>query len=210
MRFRFAGLTITLVALMLWSSDGLGRTPVTRVADTQAGGAASDPRLTLPPSIDPGLKSEIEAAGTSGALEQVLGRHPEQAPLIVPRIEALATAEVRKDGPGARFVITEAEPDEGTGSSVTLIAGPAGMTLSTEFPGDVPGASFTDGSIHRFAGRIPFAELLTLYGDGDRNHRLTFAVLADYGMVYLRGDGRVVMQAQGQLKTIQLGSAAGK
>jgi hypothetical protein len=180
-------------------------------------GAEADPRLALPSTIDQALKSEIEAAATSAALEQVLLRHPDQGQLIVPRIEALAIAEIRTDGPGSRFAIEEMTPDtQGARRSVTMeAAGGRIMTLSREFPGDgfdappggvVPSASFGEGSVHRYVGRVPFAETLTIFGDGDKDHRLTFAILADYGMVYLRGTGRVVLAAEGKQATIQLGS----
>ena len=83
-------------------------------------GADVNPRLAFPPTIDRALRSEIEAATNSATLEQVLGRHPDQGPLIVPRIEALAVAEITRDGPRERFVIPGLEPDEGQGNSVTL------------------------------------------------------------------------------------------
>jgi hypothetical protein len=163
---------------------------------------------------DRALKSEIEAAATSAALEQVLVRHPDQGQLIVPRIEALTIAEIRRDGPGSRFAIEELTPDDGPGRSVTLEAVGRSTTVLREFPGDAfdtpqgasPSASFGDGSIHRYIGRVAFAPELTIFGDGDRNYRLTFAILAGYGMVYLRGTGRVVISVEGQQKTIQFDS----
>jgi hypothetical protein len=180
-------------------------------------GAGADSRLAFPSTIDRTLKSEIEAAATSDALEQVLLRHPDQGQLIVPRIEALAIAEIKTDGPGSRFAFEEMTPDtQGARRSVTMAAAGGGvLTLSREYPGDgfdlpragvVPSASFGEGSVHRYAGRVPLAETLTIFGDGDKDHRLTFAILADYGMVYLRGTGRVVLAAGGKQATIQLGS----
>ena len=168
-------------------------------------GAPVDPRLSLPPTIDRALKTEIEAATDSVMLEQVLVRHPDQGPLIVPRIEALAVTEIRRDGPSGRFVIPGLEPDEGQGNSVTLQAAADRITLLTEFPGDAARVRFSDGSVHRFIGRFPFADVVTLFGEGDKNHRLTFVVLDDV-MVYLRGAGRVVTAADGKEATIQLGS----
>src|SRR5205823_6542615 len=134
--------------------------------------------------------------------------------IIVPRIEAVGIAEIRRDGPDSRFAIEEMTPDAGVGRSVTLEAAAGGMTLSKEFPGDEfdvpqsgsPSASFGDGSVHRYVGRVPFAEGLTIFGDGDKDHRLTFAILAEHGMVYLRGTGRIVLAAEGKQRTIQLGS----
>lgn len=169
-------------------------------------GALADPRLALPSTIALALKSEIEAAATSAALEQVLLRHPDQGQLIVPRIEALGLAEIRREGPRERFVIPGLEPDEGKGNSVTLQSTADRMSLVTEFPGDAGVARFSDGSIHRFVGRFPFADILTLFGEGDKDHRLTFAILDELGMVYLRGTGRAVIAAEGQEKTIELGS----
>jgi hypothetical protein len=177
-------------------------------------GAQADPRLALPSTIDQALKSEIEAAATSAALEEVLLRHPDRGQLIVPRIEALAIAEIRRDGTGSRFAIEEMTPDDGSARSVTLVAAPGGMTPSREFPGDgfdvpqrgLPSASFGEGSVHRYAGRVPIAESLTIFGDGDKDHRLTFAILVPYGMVYLRGTGRVVLSDAAKEATIQLGS----
>jgi hypothetical protein len=165
-------------------------------------GASVDPRLVLPPTIDRALKNEIESAASSDALEQVLLRHPDQGQLIVPRIEALAIAEIRGDGPRDRFVIPGLEPDEGQGNSVTLQSRGDRVTLVTEFPGDTARVRFSDGSVHRFVGRFPFADLVTLFGEGDKNHRLTFAVLEDQ-MVYVRGIGRAVA-ATG---TIEFGSS---
>jgi len=170
-------------------------------------GAAVDPRLALPATIDRVLKSEIEAATTSVTLEQVLLRHPDQGQLIVPRIEALALAEIRSDGPRERFVIPGLEPDEGQGNSVTLQSTPDRVTLVTEFPGDSARVRFSDGSVHRFIGRFPFADIVTLFGDGDKNHRLTFAILDELGMVYIRGTGRAITTAEGKDTTIQLGSS---
>jgi hypothetical protein len=169
-------------------------------------GAQVDPRLTLPPTIDRALKSEIEAATSSTTLEQVLVRHPDQGQLIVPRIEALAVAEIRRDGPRERFVIAGLEPDEGQGNSVTLQATAERVTLLTEFPGDAARVRFSDGSVHRFIGRFPFADVVTLFGEGDKNHRLTFVVLDDLGMIYIRGTGRAVTAAQGKEATTQFGS----
>jgi hypothetical protein len=166
----------------------------------------ADPRLALPSTIAQALKSEIEAAATSVALEEVLRRHPDRAQLIVPRIEAVALTEIRRDGPGERFVIPGLEPDEGPANSVTLEAATDRTTLLTEFPGDAARARFSDGSVHRFVGRFPFADVLTLFGEGDKDHRLTFAILDEFGMVYVRGTGRVVIAAEGKEKTIQLGS----
>ena len=168
-------------------------------------GADVNPRLALPPTIDRALKSEIEAATDSATLEQVLARHPDQSPLIVPRIEALAVAEIRRDGPNGRFVIPGLEPDEGQGNSVTLQATADRVTLLTEFPGDAARVRFSDGSVHRFIGRFPFADVVTLFGEGDKNHRLTFVVLADV-MVYIRGTGHAVTAADGKEATIQFGS----
>jgi hypothetical protein len=164
-------------------------------------GTAGDPRLVLPATIDRALKNEIESAASSDALEQVLQRHPDQGQLIVPRIEALAVAEIRSDGPRDRFVIPGLEPDEGQGNSVTLQSTADRVTLVSEFPGDTAHVRFSDGSVHRFVGRFPFADVVTLYGDGDKNHRLTFVILEDQ-MVYVRGTGRAVT-ASG---TLQLGS----
>ena len=162
----------------------------------------SDPRLVLPATIDRAFRTEIESASGSAALEQVLLRHPDQGQIIVPRIEALAVAEIRSDGPRDRFVIPGLEPDEGQGNSVTLQASGDRVTLVTEFPGDTARVRFSDGSVHRFVGRFPFADLVTLLGEGDKNHRLTFVVLDDQ-MVYVRGTGRAVA-ATG---TIQFGSS---
>jgi len=169
-------------------------------------GADADPRLALPSTIDQALKSEIEAAATSVALEQVLLRHPDQSQLIVPRIEALAVDEIRRDGPRERFVIPGLEPDEGQGNSVTLEAAADRTRLLTEFPGDFARVRFSDGSVHRFIGRFPFADVLTLFGDGDKDHRLTFAILDELGMVYVRGTGHIVIAAEGKEITLQLGS----
>jgi hypothetical protein len=165
-------------------------------------GAAADPRLVLPAGIDRALRNDIESASSSDALEQVLLRHPDQGQLIVPRIEALAVQEIRSDGPRDRFVIPGLEPDDGAGNSVTLQATDDRVILVTEFPGDTARVRFSDGSVHRFVGRFPFADLVTLFGEGDKNHRLTFVVLDDQ-MVYVRGTGRAVA-ATG---TLQLGSA---
>ena len=168
--------------------------------------AQQDPRLTLPPILDRTLKSEVDAAASSAALEEVLVRHPGEGQLIVPRIEALAVAEIRRDGPGERFVIPGLEPDEGQGNSVTLQATGDRITLLTEFPGDAARVRFTDGSVHRFIGRFPFADVVTLFGEGDRNHRLTFLVLDELGMVYIRGAGRAVTAVDGKEATRQFWS----
>lgn len=165
-----------------------------------------DRRLILPPGITQALRAELESAATSADLEHVLLKHPDQSQLIVPRIEALALAEIRRDGPRERLVIPGLEPDEGPGNSVTLQAASDHTTLVTEFPGDAARVRFSDGSIHRFIGRFPFADVLTLFGEGDKDHRLTFAVLDELGMVYVRGTGRVVLASDGKERTIQLGS----
>jgi hypothetical protein len=65
---------------------------------------------------------------------------------------------------------------------------------------------FSDGSVHRFIGRFPFADVVTLFGEGDKNHRLTFVVLDDLGMVYIRGTGRAVTSAEGKETTTQFSS----
>jgi len=156
---------------------------------------------------DPALRAELDRSSTSADLELLLARRPDQAQTIVPRIEAMATAEIRRDGPGTRFAIAEIQPDEGTAGSVTIDgSSPTGVALRQEFPGDMASAAFTDGSVHRFTGTIPFATLLTLHGDGDKNHRLTFAIVAEYGMVYLRGSGRAVINGSGAPRTITFGS----
>jgi hypothetical protein len=165
-------------------------------------GASVDPRLVLPATIDRALKNEIESASSSDALEQVLQRHPDQGQLIVPRIEALTVAEIRSDGPRDRFVIPGLEPDQGEGNSVTLQSTADRVTLVTEFPGDTARVRFSDGSVHRFVGRFPFADVVTLYGEGDKNHRLTFVILEDQ-MVYVRGVGR----AEAATGTIEFGSS---
>jgi hypothetical protein len=205
-RHRFLNLG-AVMCLCLVVGVGVGR----RVAADDAVTAVTqdrtdDRRMVLPSTVDRALRAEIEGAATSADLENVLLRHPDQGPLIVPRLEAIGAAEIRRDGPGARFVINEIEPDDGPASSVSVEAGTGGVKLTQEFPGDVPSAAFTDGSVHRFVGSVPFADLLTLYGDGDKNHRLTFTIVADYGMVYLRGSGRVMVQRGGSPQTIQLGT----
>ena len=175
---------------------------VMETALVQQSGAGVDRRLALPATIDRALRAEIESATSSEALEQVLQRHPDQGQLIVPRIEALAVEEIRTDGPRDRFVIPGLEPDAGQGNSVTLRAAGDRVTLVTEFPGDTARVRFSDGSVHRFIGRFPFADVVTLFGEGDQDHRLTFAVIDDQ-MVYIRGTGRAV-EAGG---TIQFGSS---
>jgi hypothetical protein len=170
------------------------------------GTAQLDPRRALPPIADRTLRSEIDAATSSDALEGLLVRYPGEAQAIVPRIEALAIEEIRRDGPGDRFVIPGLEPDEGQGNSVTLQATSDRITLLTEFPGDTARVRFTDGSVHRFIGRFPFADVVTLFGEGDKNHRLTFGVLDELGMVYIRGAGRAVTSADGKEATIQFRS----
>lgn len=173
------------------------------VAQSSAGATG---RMALPSTLDQSLKSEIEAATTSADLEQVLLRNHDQGQLIVPRIEALAVAEIRRDGPRERLIIPGLEPDAGQGNSVTLDAADGRVRLLTEFPGDSAEVRFSDGSVHRFIGQLPFADVLTLFGDGDQNHRLTFAIFDGLGMVYLRGTGRVVTAAGGQETTRQLGA----
>jgi hypothetical protein len=183
-----------------------------RVIDGRAGAAGAQPsastgRSELPATIAPALRGEIEKATTSAALEQLLAGHPDLGEFLVPRIEAAATAELRQSGPGERFVITEIQPDDGPPNSVTIVAAsPGGITLTREFPGDALSAAFSDGSVQRFAGTIPFANLLTIVGEGDKYHRLTFAVVADAGLVYLRGNGRVLLETGGPSKVIQLGA----
>lgn len=181
-----------------WRADGSVRQP----ALARQNDGTADPRLVVPATVDRALRNEIESATSSNALEQVLLRHPDQGQLIVPRIEALAVAEIRSDGPRDRFVIPGLEPDEGQGNSVTLQATDDRVTLVTEFPGDSAHVRFSDGSVHRFVGRFPFADVVTLFGEGDKNHRLTFVVLDDE-MVYVRGTGRAV-DAHG---TLQFGSS---
>jgi hypothetical protein len=198
------GLALIMAGLLfaggqrLLRSDWVG----TQSAFASQNGVSIDPRLVLPATIDRALKNEIESVTSSEALEQVLLRHPDQGQLIVPRIEALAVAEIRSDGPRDRFVIPGLEPDDGQGNSVTLQATDDRVTLVTEFPGDTAHVRFSDGSVHRFIGRFPFADVVTLYGEGDKNHRLTFVVLEDQ-MIYVRGTGRAVA-ATG---TLQFGSS---
>src|SRR5438874_78310 len=96
MNLRCRELTIVLVAAG-WLSTGAQTTPL--VANN---GVPADPRLAVPSTTNQGLKREIEAATTSAALEQVLVRHPDQGQLLVPRIEALTVAEIRRDGPSER------------------------------------------------------------------------------------------------------------
>ena len=208
MKRRGSDLRIALFAAGLLSIGGQATSGNERSVGDGAfvaqNGAGADPRLALPSTIDRALKSEIEAAATSAALEQVLLRHPGQGQLIVPRIEALAIAEIRTDGPRERFVIPGLEPDEGQGNSVTLEAAAGRTTLLREFPGDSARARFSDGSVHRFVGQFPFADVLTLFGEGDKDHRLTFAILDELGMVYVRGTGRVVIAAEGKERTIPL------
>jgi hypothetical protein len=185
-------------------SESIGQRAFAKIGSAGSGqaGASVDPRLVLPATIDRALKNEIESATSSDALEQVLLRHPDQGQLIVPRIEALTVAEIRSDGPRDRFVIPGLEPDEGQGNSVTLQSTGDRVTLVTEFPGDTARVRFSDGSVHRFVGRFPFADLVTLFGEGDKNHRLTFVILEDQ-MIYVRGTGRAVA-ATG---TIEFGSS---
>jgi hypothetical protein len=197
----YRDLGIALLAAGLLTAGGQAISRNDRVGESafvRQNGTAPEPRLALPTTIDRGLKTEIEAATNSAALEQVLLRHPDQGTLIVPRIEALAVAEIRRDGPRDRFVIPGLEPDEGQGNSVTLL---------TEFPGDTARVRFSDGSVHRFIGRFPFADVVTLFGEGDKNHRLTFVVLDELGMVYIRGTGRAVTTADGKEATRQFGLA---
>src|SRR5262245_46549895 len=183
----------------------VGLLPIDGLFVSQNGGQL-DRRLALPASLDRAFKSEIEAATSSEALEELLVRHPDQGQLLVPRIEALAVEEIKRNGPGERFVIPGLEPDEGQANSVTLQATEDRITLVTEFPDDTARLRFTDESVHRFIGRFPFADVVTLFGEGDKNHRLTFVVLDELGMVYIRGKGRAVTTADGKETTIQFGS----
>jgi hypothetical protein len=206
MRVLYSDLGIALIAAGFLSAGGPPPSRTDRVLGKGAfvgqSGTSVDPRLVLPATIDRAFRTEIESATSSAALEGVLLGHPDQGQIIVPRIEALAVAEIRSDGPRDRFVIPGLEPDEGQGNSVTLQASGDRVTLVTEFPGDTARVRFSDGSVHRFIGRFPFADLVTLFGEGDKNHRLTFVVLDDQ-MVYVRGTGRAVA-ATG---TIQFGSS---
>jgi len=158
-----------------------------------------------PASVDRDVQAAIEHATSSDVLEALLQQHPGLGLTIVPRIEQLAVEEVRREGPRGRFVVPGLEPDDGRPNSVTLSGASGGMSLQAEFPGDVRQVRFSDGSVHRFAGRVPFADVLTLLGDGDRDHRLTFVILDDIGMVYLRGQGRILILEDGTEKTVQLG-----
>lgn len=206
MKELYSGLGLVLIAAGFLSVGGQQppRTDgfVGERAFVTQNGASANPRLVLPATLDRALKNEIESATSSDVLEQVLVRHPDQGQLIVPRIEALAVEEIRSDGPRDRFVIPGLEPDEGQGNSVTLQATGDRVSLVTEFPGDTARVRFSDGSVHRFIGRFPFADLVTLFGEGDKNHRLTFVIVDDQ-MVYVRGTGRAVA-ATG---TIQFGSS---
>ena len=205
MNVLYGGVGAMLVAAGLGFADGRetpGESLNRGIPFAQQGGTAVEQRLALPATIDRALRSEIESATSSEALEKVLERHPDQGQLIVPRIEAIAVAEIRSDGPRDRFVIPGLEPDDGPGNSVTLQATDERVTLVREFPGDTARVRFSDGSVHRFIGRFPFADLVTLFGEGDKNHRLTFAVIEDQ-MIYIRGTGRAVA-ATG---TMQFGSS---
>ena len=200
-------LTAGCLLIAAFGTTDAGRASARSAALPLQGRADGGSVPPLPATLDGRLRAEIERATSAAELEDVLDRHPDQGQLIVPRIEAIGTAEIRRDSPGTRFVITEIQPDEGPPASVTVeSAGAGGVKLTPEFPGDGSSAAFTDGSVHRFVGTIPFANLLTLYGDGDRNHRLTFAVIAEYGMVYLRGRGRVVLENGRSREAIQLSS----
>lgn len=201
-------LVLYALAFVWQVAEGATLTPYALSMESRAAQADGrrDPRLILPTTLDRQLKSEIEAAATSGALEQVLARHQDQSAILIPRIEALAVEEIRREGPRDRYVIPGLEPDQGAATSITLNSGAAGMTLVKEFAGDTAQVRFSDGSVHRFIGRFPFADVLTLFGEGDKDHRLTFAVLDEIGMVYIRGRGRVVVATDGTDKIIQLGS----
>lgn len=203
--------TLIAVLAMFWigvqprvTGDGAASTVAADAQDSASG----DKRLALPATIDRALKSEIEAATTGAALEAVLARHPDQGQILVPRIEAVTAAEIRREGPRERFVIPGLEPDPGPGNTVTLEAAGGRMTLKTEFPGDAARVNFSDGSIHRFVGEFPFADVLSLVGEGDANHRLTFVVIEDV-MVYVRGTGRALMGVGGKDGTVRLGAAGG-
>jgi outer membrane protein assembly factor BamD (BamD/ComL family) len=153
-------------------------------------------------------EEDLPKAVTVDDWEHLLVKYPNQAGLIVPKIEAAAITEIRKNGVGSRYVIKALMPHvKKSAGSTTLQADGTGTKMLLEFPGDrvftpawqpntrsggFPEIPFGEGSIHRFVGAVPVSEVHTVVGEGDQNHRLTFVLLKGYGAVYLRGTGRVL------------------
>lgn len=119
----------------------------------------------------------------------------------IPAEEDIIIEEIINEGIGDRFVIEEIKPrDDGTECRLT-IKEVTSLTSRyvTEFPEDkilfsMFGKPELWGkfSIHRYDGRIKYADNYCFIGEGDIMNRLTF-VLLDEGYVYVRGKGRVIL-----------------
>jgi hypothetical protein len=154
---------------------------------------------------------QLASARTVEQFSALLGAHPDKGDTIVPLLELAIINHIRTKGPDSRLVIKGfAPPDTESAGALSLLREPGAqsVTAKDEFPADSgavtvrhgelatyaffgPGA---DGSVTRYAGEIP-CDLMGVHsfvGEGDKYHRLTFAVVRHVGFVYLRGQGKVV------------------
>lgn len=161
------------------------------------------------------FEEELSKALTAAQLEQLLERFPDEATRIVPKIEQAAIAEIRSGGAGSRYVLKT--PVGGPSASNTMKQHASGdFEFTTEFPDDriiigsagFPDPPVGDGSVQRYDGRLELVPgLMIIIGEGDKAHRLTFAVVQGLGYVHIRGKGQVLLGPEGKRRETKLGDS---
>jgi hypothetical protein len=117
------------------------------------------------------------------------------------QIEDLIIEEIKREGVGDRFKISEIAPHKGGDvGSCTIMTGllPDYWTLVMEYPKDRVPISMSrtnlpraNGSVLRFKGVISFEEYTF---DGEFTHPLVFIFWAGVGFVYVTGNGVVTLK----------------
>lgn len=118
------------------------------------------------------------------------------------RLEKEIIAEIERDGPGERLVLTDVTPNPNGASGQVLVTPTSeGHVLSTLYPNDRmtmrpdpsgflrTAAPFGPGGLWRFAGPMLF--LYDWEFDGSADDPLTFQFFSGLGFVYLHGSGTV-------------------
>lgn len=144
----------------------------------------------------------VLAQSSDVTLEQQLRDKPEEADVLVPKIEQAIIDKILASGVGSRFAIAGVEATSDPPCSATIEEGAGDILMfDTEFTADElifqpMGGPMVLGhkSVHRYNGEInaPIGDFTHFVSDDDKTQRLTFAVLEGVGYVYLRGKGRVV------------------
>jgi hypothetical protein len=153
------------------------------------------------------------AQNSVAALEKQLQQHPEKVEELVPKIEKMIIKNILANGPGERFVIRKVRADKNDPAcSATIMKSSASgmLKFKNEFPTDqllfsLAGSPILsgNGSVHRYKGRVNVIlgdDFTHVVSKDNKAYRLTFAVVAGYGYIYVRGKGKLIKRDGSEIR----------